>query len=251
MDIRGSGANTQILMASRAGTVAAIFTTEDGVTFTATTIQTDAAAGDFGLGVAFGEGNTFWGKAPGRPLRLIQFDLASMTGTTISNYPGTQIPSGVASIAYDSTNKFIAGITLETPDTLRLYGFADTNAPALLDQELFATDNANVNGTGAVDFGGGRLFALDSNNGIIALTINTNASSSGAAAVLSAPHGAVSSFQFTLTGTAGHAYEVQSTVDFTTWNSVTNVNLDASGTVQITDPSAPAGAYRFYRAVNH
>ena len=43
--------------------------------------------------------------------------------------------------------------------------------PFLVDQELFATDNANLNGTGAIDFGGGNVYALDSNNGIMAAVL--------------------------------------------------------------------------------
>jgi len=40
-----------------------------------------------------------------------------------------------------------------------------------MDQDFFAADNQNLNGTGAIDFDvkGGRIFALDSNNGIVAL----------------------------------------------------------------------------------
>ena len=48
----------------------------------------------------------------------------------------------------------------------------DRTLSSLLDRELFATSNLNGNGTGSVafDVAGGRLFALDSNNGLIALT---------------------------------------------------------------------------------
>ena len=57
---------------------------------------------------------------------------------------------------------------------MRLYDISNpTNLPVLLDQEFFATDNVNLNNTGAVDFGCGRLYALDSNNGILAMTINS------------------------------------------------------------------------------
>ena len=48
-------------------------------------------------------------------------------------------------------------------------------APVQLDREVFGANNANANGTGAVavDVAGGRIFALDSNNGIIALAYGT------------------------------------------------------------------------------
>ena len=66
-----------------------------------------------------------------------------------------------------------AGVTLETPDNLRLYDFSNpTISPVILDQENFLSDNDNLNGTGSVDFGRDRVYALDSNNGILAMKIS-------------------------------------------------------------------------------
>src|SRR6185503_16881200 len=64
MDIRGSGATTQIILGSRTsgsiiGTNVAILTTSDGgVTFTATTLSLDVTDSASGGGIAFGAGNT-------------------------------------------------------------------------------------------------------------------------------------------------------------------------------------------------
>lgn len=46
-----------------------------------------------------------------------------------------------------------------------------TDTPVLLDQDFFLTSNPNLNGTGqiALDLAGGRIFALNSNNGLLAL----------------------------------------------------------------------------------
>jgi hypothetical protein len=55
---------------------------------------------------------------------------------------------------------------------LRLLDVSLTNnAPANLDTEFFPTDNPNPNHTGAVTFGPNRVYALDSNNGLIAMTL--------------------------------------------------------------------------------
>jgi len=45
--------------------------------------------------------------------------------------------------------------------------------PRLIDQDFFKTSNVNGNGTGEVafDLAGGRLFALDTNNGLLALKV--------------------------------------------------------------------------------
>ena len=49
--------------------------------------------------------------------------------------------------------------------------FNETAEARLIDQEFFGTDSDNGNGTGAVafDVSGGRIFVLDSNNGLMAL----------------------------------------------------------------------------------
>jgi hypothetical protein len=82
MDVRGSGTGTEILLASRSGTVVTILGTADGINFTSTKISTDITAGDLGLGVSFGTGNTFWGTASGRPVRELSY--SGTTATTSS-----------------------------------------------------------------------------------------------------------------------------------------------------------------------
>lgn len=250
-DVRGSGRNTQILAASRNGKTAVIFTTTDGANFTSSVITTDAAAGDFGLGVAFGVGNSFWGTASGRPLRLIDFDLAAGTGATRHTLGAAALPVAVTTIAVDPANNLLAGIAVETPDSLRLYRVADLpNPPTLVEQELFPTDNPNANGTGSADFGGGRLYALNSNNGLLAFTVNTAPTGTVIPAALRSPARQPSgTFQFTLAGSAGASYVVEFTSDFKAWLPVSTNTAGAGGTVQISDPSASAASARFYRAV--
>ena len=185
MAVRGVGANTQIICTFRNGTNAAIFTTTDGFSFTCNIIAitnlaasigaTDPFTGlsPIGLGVAWGSGNTFWAKSSSYNLRQISFDLASGTGAVIGSYamPPTEAPLGV-----DIANGYVALVgTLETPANLPIYNLNLPNGPTLstlVDREVFAVNNANGNGTGAVafDLAGGRIFALSSNSGILALT---------------------------------------------------------------------------------
>jgi hypothetical protein len=249
-DVRGAGANTQILLASRAGKIVSILTTADGFDFSPTVINTDAAAGDLGIGVAFGRGNSFWGTAPARPLRLIDFDLTTGVGATRQTLGAADVPTSVTTLAVSAADDLLAGITLETPDTVRLYNLAGLpNAPVLVDQEVFPSDNANGNGTGSADFGGGRLFALDTNNGLVAFNLNTNALSGPKGAILSSSARAGGGgFAFTLGGTAGSTYVIEATADFRTWLPISTNTIAAGGTVQVTDAGA-AQSRRFYRAV--
>jgi hypothetical protein len=179
MDVRGSGPGTQILVSSRNANVACLLTTADGFNWASTPIQVaELADGELGLGVSFGMNNTFWAKSGGTALAHVGFDLTGydpagppVAGTVLHKY-GTEVFAGsVNNIIVDVPNNMLMAVATDTPDNVRLYDIADlTSAPILMDTEYFPTDNPNINGTGALDIGGGKLFALDSNNGIVAYT---------------------------------------------------------------------------------
>ncbi len=175
--LRGSGGDNslQIIAASRSSNVVAIFTTADaGNTLTPTLISVPGVAnGAFGISVAFGAGNTFWGKGDsGTGLRLVQYDLANGTGVVLRTFTFGVYPASGTVVGVENSLNLLAGLSIENPDNLRIYNLADPDlGPFLVDQELFPADNANINATGAIDFGGGNVYALDSNNGIMAMTL--------------------------------------------------------------------------------
>jgi hypothetical protein len=172
MDVRGSGTGTQILMASRLGTNVLVFTTANGSTFAPTVVNVAGVpVGAFGLGISFGAGNTFWGKASSQPLRKVGFDLAAGTGQVLQANGAPTVVDSVAPIGVATNLNVCVGISIETPDNLQLYDLKDNGSVVLVETNAFATDNPNSNATGAVDFGGDRAFALDSGNGILAVRI--------------------------------------------------------------------------------
>jgi hypothetical protein len=187
LDVRGSGTSTQIILACRQTNVVCVLTTVDGINFTANAVQvagapTDPGNGFAGLGLTFGEGDTFWGKTVGSTniagLRQVAFALTNTisVGTVVREHSTSVVPSSMSAIGVDPVRALLAGIALETPDNLRLYDLADSPLTLpLLDQDFWSTDNSNLNGTGAVDFGPNRIFALDSNNGILAMSLNAGA----------------------------------------------------------------------------
>jgi len=177
LDVRGRSDNNslQIIAGSRLGKTVVIFTTQNGGnTLQSKIIQVpDAVDGAFGLSVSFGQGNTFWAKGDSsNALRLVQFDYANGTGTVLRTFSSAIYPFGATIMAVNTNLNALVGISLENPDNLRLYDISDlASGPRLVDQELFATDNENLFGTGAVDFGLGRVFALDSNNGLVSFAL--------------------------------------------------------------------------------
>ena len=171
-DVRGY-APVQILVGSRLGSKASILSSPDGVVrFTQTPITTDAPDGALGLGIAFGAGDTFWARATATALRHIGFDPVTGSSTTLQTFGPSVFPSNIGPIAVDVTKNYLAGISIETPDNVRLFNIAELSQPPLpLDTKFFPTDNANANGTGSADFGPEHLFTLDSNNGIMAFLL--------------------------------------------------------------------------------
>ena len=171
--VRGSGAFTEVWLGARSSARLACIQPTFGPSSPATVLTVTAAdPGDFGYGFAFGEGNTVWGKAPGGLLRRAQLDLNFFTGQVLDSYSGYP---GMAPIGVNPNNKLLAGVSIETPDNLRLFDLSDLGAGLYnLDTEFFPTDNPNPNSSGAVAFGGSAVYALDSNNGLIAMNLTLN-----------------------------------------------------------------------------
>jgi hypothetical protein len=175
LDVRGAGTNTQLILAARNGNLVAILTTTNGSDFTSKLITvSDAPAGAFGLGLAFGANNTFWGKATSQSLRQVGFELEAGTGSTLRNHASPAFPNTVAPIGVSTALNLLGAINVGATDNhFRLYDLTPTHgAPVFLASTNFASDNSNTGtGTGTVDFDGNRVFALGANNGLIALQI--------------------------------------------------------------------------------
>ena len=179
MAVRGSGVNTEILCSFRTGTNVALFNTSDGVNFNfnliaITNLPAAAQANGFaGLGLAFGPGQTFWAKSSGFDLRQVSYDPVNGVGGVINDYGN--VPAQESAIGADNNNGYVAAIGVsEYPQSLVIYDAFASGGPGLtniVDRKFFPTSNVNGNGTGSVafDLPGGRIFALDTDNGIIAL----------------------------------------------------------------------------------
>jgi hypothetical protein len=242
--VKGSGNNTIIIAGSRGtgateiGQSVAIFTTADnGESFSATEVTfADAAKGSFGLGLAFGQGTTIWGKGSGTPLVQVEYAIDNgiilPTGGVISTTPVAQTPN-VLAIGIDTAAACLVGVASENPDNLKFFDIADPLLPVLVDQELFGSNNVNANGTGGVALGGGRVYALNTNNGLMCCTL-TRAAPGAPELTGLAYDTALRSFRFQLEGVVGRRYLIQSSVDLTSWQDGQTITLKAgSQTVEI------------------
>ncbi|HUP81339.1 MAG TPA: immunoglobulin domain-containing protein, partial [Pirellula sp.] len=154
-----------------------IFTTTDGINFTANSLGTDATNANFQEGIAFGTGNTFWAKKIGAPLRYMSFDLGTLSATTIASFDTSTLPGtlNLGPIAVDNTNQLLAAIEVISGTTgsekVFLYDIANPSRPVLLDVKSYNPNNANASAPpGYLDFNNGKLYSHVINNGLIAFT---------------------------------------------------------------------------------
>jgi hypothetical protein len=181
MDVRGSGAGTQIILGQ--GTVSGgptannvvLLTTSDGTTFADRQLNVSgAASGDFRLAVAFGAGDTFYGRQTGANLRLAGFDPIGGTGSVTAT--NTSFPTSLVAIDVDPTTLVMSAVETVTgatdgPHTTRVYDVSDFANPVLIGSAQLPTQNRNTNGAGSSQVYGDRVYVLDTNNGIVAYTI--------------------------------------------------------------------------------
>jgi hypothetical protein len=258
--VRGAGLNTEILAAPGANTnVVCLFNMDPSGTFLLPNLiyitnapSTNAFAQ---FGIAFGPGaNTFWAKTLNQPLMLVQYDLSSGMGAVIYSAPTSVVPPGFRFISTDSSQKWMAGVMSVAsglPDNVRLYDISTyTNNPILADQEVNTTTNQstflNGQGTGATAFGGGYLFALDSNNGIRAFLINTNTVATPFSITSIVP-GPDASVILTWQSVAGRNYQVLYSTDLSggSWSPFGAAVLAADSATSITNTvSEPTEFFR-------
>jgi len=186
MDIRGAGAGTEIIIGAMPGTTATnvvLFTTADGTNYTANVIGcTNVTSANFNDGIAFGTNNTFWAKRIGAPLLYLSYDLAAGTARTLAVYNASNLPGflNLGAIAVDNTSKLLAaleqvgGTVTAAPERLWLFDITDPlRPPVALSFRDYLPNNPNATAPhGYLDFGGGRLYANNVNNGLLASTVD-------------------------------------------------------------------------------
>ncbi len=234
--VRGSGTTAQLLLGPGSGTNVCLFATGDGMNFTPNiiTITNEVPSGFAQHGIAFGPGtNTFWATTLNQAFYLVEFDLTTGTGAVI--FSATNVPPGsFRFISTDPENKWLAGVMRVAsglPENVRLYDIADfTNAIVLADQELYPVANntafLNGAGSGSTAFGGDFLFALNSNNGLMAFRINSGVALAPFSITSSAT---TDSIILSWPSVTGHTYQVQAVGSLTSggW---TNAGVAIPGT---------------------
>ncbi|MFM8420816.1 MAG: immunoglobulin domain-containing protein [Verrucomicrobiota bacterium] len=244
MAVRGSGDQTEVALTARNGGAFAILNVRDGgATVVAKVFRPEGlAAGDVGLGLAFGKGLTLWATATSKPLVQLGYDLASGASSILQSFPGSVVTTAVGPLGASADGSVLAGIAFENPDNLQLLDLAVAAEPTLVDQELIVSDRPNINGTGAVALGKDRAYALNSNNGIQAYSLS--ATPPAGPATLSLRLSAPTEANLSLRGTPGATYRIQSATTITgAFTTSATVTLPASGSADVSVPFAADAAF--------
>lgn len=177
----GVGSDVEVLVGSRNDALATIFTVSGGSVAGSNVLETDMSnqSGHWYNGIAFGEGETFWGSRVDLPLVRMGYDPANNTAETLDSFGADVFPIQVGPVGVDPVNGFIGGLRTggdTVPQETFLYRWTDEGGLAPQTEEgdfLFPTQNGNGNGAGDVVFDSEtmRMWVLGTNNGIMAFQV--------------------------------------------------------------------------------
>jgi hypothetical protein len=192
--------------------------------------------------------NTFWFKHYGQPLAQNSYDPTTPSGssaTFLSSYNG--FPPSVGPATQLFSRKLLAaidfnGVAGASPDTLELYDFSNPASPTLMASNRFpANAVANANRIGQIIMTTNYVFAIDANNGLLAMRL-----SPPPPLALANVSFTNNQFQFDLIGEQTRSAIVQGSSNLVQWVSLATNTL---GPIHFVAPASPPSALRFYRAV--
>ena len=176
MAIRNTGAATEVLLDTGNGAFGAVLdNVQTSLSGSATAFTNVIGGSTGGRTLKFDTGTTFWEKHGGPNLYKASYDLTGFTSTILSTNVFAK-SLGVAD--WNASGNTLAGIgfasSSTTPDTLDLYDMSVPSQPAYVASYNFptvGTNYPNANGNGRVIFTGDKVFALYSNNGLLAMRL--------------------------------------------------------------------------------
>ena len=175
MTVRGAGINTEVFVNSQDGAYGAVLKPIDASLniFTSLPFGDSGGSGSIGRSIQFGTNNTVFEKRKGSSLVYSRYDTNAQVSTIIYASPSSATLGGVA---VDTQHNLAVGVDFvgsgSQPDAVALYDIVDPTAPLLVHRYNFPSNQvANANSICETIISGSRVYALDANNGILALNI--------------------------------------------------------------------------------
>jgi hypothetical protein len=191
--------------------------------------------------------NMFWFKHYGQAIAQNSYDPSASSGspaTFLASYSG--FPSTVGPATQLFPRKLLAaldfnGVSGASADTLELYDFSNPNNPLLIASNRFpANAVANANRIGQIIMTTNYVFAIDANNGLLAMRF-----SPPPPLALSNLAFTNNQFQFDVTGEQTRSAIVYGSSNLVNWVSLATNTI---GPFHFLAPASPPSPLRFYRA---
>jgi hypothetical protein len=185
--VRNMGAGTEVALDEDTGMYGLVLTPTDG-SLTAFASQN----GSFGFfqskprpslsrSLQFGPTNSIWQKprsvqyAGAGPLQKWVYDTSTVHGPSTLETSLDVFSSDLGPVAVDFAQKLLAGLSFTpisgTPDSVALYDISDISNPVLLTRYNFPINHQSNGSFGKVTISGDRVYAINANNGVLALAI--------------------------------------------------------------------------------
>jgi uncharacterized lipoprotein YddW (UPF0748 family) len=249
----GSGVNTKIIVSGSGATNVIVFTTSNGTSFVANTVNPTPAVSvaEFSRGLQLVGNNTFYSKNRGTNVcNIYTYNVAAHNASTSSSIAPLDL--NMQAISVVTNYNLIAGVIDDNTSnnsghSVKVYDISSASSPVLVTNVNFltfgsGTNSSNSNFAADIDTDGTRIVALDTQNGVVALKV-----------VVSNPPPVINSLtvlqanqrEFQLNLDPGN-FVIQASSDFINWLDlpVTRTN----GIFQVFDPET--NSPRYYRTKN-
>ncbi|HSU56461.1 MAG TPA: immunoglobulin domain-containing protein, partial [Candidatus Dormibacteraeota bacterium] len=191
-------------------------------------------------------GTAFWFKHYGQALAKNSYNPSNPNGspaTFLASYNGFPATAGPATQLF--SKKLLAvldftGVAGSSPDQVELYDFSNPSSPVLVASNQFpANAVANVNRIGQIIMTTNYVFAIDANNGLLAMQLVTPPLLLTNAAIVN------NHFQFDVLGEPNTTAIIQASSNLVNWLPLATNTLSP---FHFSDPATPRPALRYYRA---
>ena len=191
-------------------------------------------------------GTAFWFKHYGQDLAKNSYNPSNPNGspaTFLASYNGFPATAGPATQLF--SKKLLAsldftGVAGSSPDQLELYDFSNPSGPVLVASNQFpAAAVANVNRIGQIIMTTNYVFAIDANNGLLAMQLVIPPLVLTNVAIVN------SHFQFDVLGESNTTAIVEASSNLVNWLPLATNTLSP---YHFSDPTTPRPAVRYYRA---
>lgn len=178
--VRGAGMDAEILLSTWFGGVWARLTplppeevTDPNNKFAAEVFGLTDIANAEVRDITWGPGALVYGSRVTKAMYEVDYQPSEPSATRVRSFDSAILPAGLGPVGSELTQGWLGAVDVAS-HRFYLFDMADLTTEFTVQpiaSRLFPTLNTNGNGVGAVAFGNGLIYALDTNNGVMAMEL--------------------------------------------------------------------------------